>query len=113
MELLQGHGEWVFGLIALAAFAAFALPAFLREKKIKQSGVETDGVVLRCEYDADPDGGGSYLVYVAYQDENGARRENKGFFSSVKYNAGETIRIKYIPGEYEYVASVRNKNIAI
>ena len=105
-------GQWIFGLIALIVFAAFVIPAFLREKKIRQSGVETDGVILRCVYDEDTDGGGSYMIYIAYQDENGVQRESKGIFAHESHDAGEKIRVKYIPGEYEYAIPVWNKNIA-
>ena len=80
-----------------------------KAKRIDSEGIETDAVVSRIETDlGDEDVSSSEYTYVRYTDENGIERESvMGIAMDIRFEIGDVIRIRYIPGEYDMVRPVK------
>ena len=111
MSFLDGHlGEAVLVLVVLCVFAGMALYVIWRYKRIEELGKETEGVVSRVERNEDSDGDVTYQVYADYRDDTGGARESfAGSFSTRKYQEGDRVRIKFVPGEYDWVKILKDK----
>ena len=99
---------WIVGIIVIGVFLFQAARVLTKAKKIDRDGIETDAVVSRIEELFDPDNlSSSYTTYVEFRDEEGHFCECPMTFSStVTYEIGEKVRIRYIPGERELVRPV-------
>lgn len=99
----------VFAVMFLALFL-WIVRLILRVKKTDREGMETDAVVCRVEFDRDEENGDSYVCYASYRDENGVERESFfGRFLEKRYEEGQRIRIKFLPGKYDLVRLVRQE----
>ena len=109
MDFLKTHYELVIGILFAVFIAAKVVTAFRKAKKIDKEGIETDAVVTRVEDTSSAeDATSSYSTYVEYRDENGELRESfMALTVNVQYEAGQKVRIKYIPGVHDMVREAR------
>lgn len=108
MDFIARHMELMI-IAAVVVFVVRAARVLLKARKIDREEIETDAVVSRVEEQWDPDTASSaYLTYVRYRDENGEFRESPmALTSSLSYEEGEEIRIRFVPGDDELVREVR------
>ena len=104
-DFLSRHMELVLVVLAVIIFLFRAGRIFWKAKKIDAKGIETDGEISRIEKIIDPDtASDSYVVYVRYHDTQENMTESPASLDqSVRYQEGEKVRIRYIPGEKELV----------
>ncbi len=105
MEFVSEYFEWILVFIVVGVFAFQAARLLKKAKKIDSEGILTDAVVTRVAELWDPDtASSSYTTYVEYREENGEVRESPlSLTQDVKYEAGDRVRIRYIPGEHTLV----------
>ena len=108
-EFLTQHIDLVLAVIGLCVFAFFFVRTLKKAKKIDREGLVASAVVSRVELDRDVDtASDSYLTYVRFTDRDGVVRECPMAISSeIKYEVGQELRIKYLPGEYKMVREVK------
>ena len=108
MDFIARHMELII-IAAVVVFVVRAARVLLKARKIDREGIETDAVVSRVEEQWDPDTASSaYLTYVRYRDENGEFRESPmALTSSLSYEEGGQVRIRFVPGDDELVREVR------
>ena len=105
MEFLKDNIMLILvGSVVVGFIIRFVLIA-MKVSKIKKEGLETEGVVSRVEYDpGDENNSSNYYIYVKFRDEQGVEHESTGgIYSTREYNEGDKVRIKYLPGDYEFV----------
>jgi hypothetical protein len=108
MDFIARHMELII-IAAVVVFVVRAARVLLKARKIDREGIETDAVVSRVEEQWDPDTASSaYLTYVRYRGENGEFRESPmALTSSLSYEEGGQVRIRFVPGDDELVREVR------
>ena len=108
-EFLTQHFELIIGIIVVGLFIIKAATMLKKAKKIDREGLETDAVVSRVEEIWDPEThSSSYTTYVEYKDEDGVLRESPMTLTqNVEYERGESVRIRFIPGEHKLVRPVK------
>jgi hypothetical protein len=112
MEGISGfasqHLDLMLFLIAAVVFAVLAVNAVRRARKIEKDGIETDAVVSRIDENNDPDlQKSSYTIIVKYRDDKGEIIESPmALDPSARYEVGQKLRIKYIPGLHKQVRPV-------
>ena len=78
--------------------------AVKKERKIHENGIEVDSVVVRNESRL-RDGSRRYTSFVKFMGDDGTEHE-----CSLNYSGhmpiGRKVRIKYLPGKYDYVVFV-------
>ena len=79
-------------------------------KRIDQEGIEKYAVVSRVVIDTDADGDTTRTTYVAYRDDTGVERESPLAASiTARYEQGDRLMIKFLPGEYDMVKPVKGQ----
>ena len=108
MDFVRDHIELIFGLIALLIMIVKVASLVKKARKVDERGIVTEAVVSRISEVFDPDNASSsYTTYVEFVDKSGVTRECPMMISSViKYDKGERVKIRYIPGDYELVRLV-------
>ena len=111
MEFLEKYPYWIIGALIVIVFVYQASKALRKARKIDGEGVETDAEVSRIEGHWDVDTASStYTTYVRYTDDRGRTRESPmALTCSVKYEKGEKLRIRFLPGDYEMVRQAEDK----
>lgn len=113
MEAIRGfvslHLDLVLFAIAAVVFVILAANVIRRARKIDRDGVETDAVVSRIDENYDPDlNESTYTIVVKYRDDNGETIESPmALDPSERYEVGQKVRIKYIPGLHQQVRPVK------
>ncbi len=108
-------GEHLEIVLIVAAVLFFILQAARLVKKagrIDRVGIETDAVVTRVEDSVDPDfmASHSYTTYVEYMDDTGELIESPMSLShEAGHSPGDSVRIRYIPGDRELVREVKDR----
>ena len=108
-EFVTQHLELVIGAVVVLVFAIQGINALKKAKKIDKEGVETDAVVCRIDETFDPDNNDtSYTIIARYRDENGEIIESPMALNpSERYEVGQEVRIKYVPGIRNMVRPVK------
>ena len=107
--MIKNHLELILGIVTVVVFCVTAYRPLRKARKIEETGIETDAVVCRIEEQMDSDNTVFYVTYVRYKDQMGELRESPiAYTAYLKYEEGNKIRIRYIPGEYELVRAVEN-----
>ena len=108
-EFVSHHLDLVLFVIAAAVFVILAVNVIKRARKIDRDGVETDAVVSRIDENYDPDlNESTYTIVVKYKDDSGEIIESPmALDPSERYEAGQKVRIKYIPGLHQQVRLVK------
>ena len=74
---------------------------YLRQKKIKENGIEVDAVISRIvekeSTDSDNNTDYTYEYYVKYTDQNGNQVEAKLSNPRTLSKVGDQLKIKYLP----------------
>lgn len=106
---MQNHFELIVGIIVAVVFCVMAYRAIKKAKKVDREGIETDAVVSSIKEHFDPDNlSSSYTAYVQYRDGSGGLVESPmAITSDMKYAIGDSVRIKYIPGDHALVREVK------
>lgn len=100
---------WIIGISAVVVFGALAAvlitAAVKRENNMRTNGIETDSVVVDGEMYYDSDNRSRYNCYVKFVgDDNEEHIARLNVASDLPID--RKVRIKYLPGKYDYVAFV-------
>ena len=105
MDNLKTIAIIIFFIVLIVVF----VNAFIKSRKIKNEGIETDGIISRIDEDVNNDGTWISKEYISYIDENGKQREAIFALQAFKnHKVNDKIRIKYLPGKYEEVVEVKD-----
>ncbi len=101
-----------YAIIAIVAVIVIggAVYSYLRSKKIKENGIETDAVVSRIkEIEKEEDGHTTteYQYFVRYQDQAGQTVEAKLGNPPRFLTEGTPLKIKYLPEKPKYVLMIK------
>ena len=102
---------YLFAAVA-ALIVAAAIYTFIRNRKIRKNGVETDAVVSRIDesVSASPDTVDvNYIYYVTYVSQDGKTVEARLDSAPGYTRVGEPVRIKYLPEKPNFAVIVKNK----
>ncbi len=108
-EFLTQHLELVLAAAAVCVFAIAVVRLLRKAKRIDREGLVANAVVsgFRESYDSETHSR-SYTTMVRFTDRDGVVRECPMAISSeIKYEVGQELRIKYLPGEYKMVREVK------
>ena len=97
--------------IAVAVIAAFFIFSYLRNKKIRENGVEAQAVVARIDVETSTDSDGSESqtekYYVTFQLPDGRTQEARLTNPSAKDIVGTQLKIKYLPEKPQLAVRVK------
>ena len=95
-EFLTQHLELVLAAAAVCVFAIAVVRLLRKAKRIDREGLDSETHSR------------SYTTMVRFTDRDGVVRECPMAISSeIKYEVGQELRIKYLPGEYKMVREVK------
>ena len=108
-EFVVQHWTWILGAVVVIVFVVRAVLLLKKAKKIDREGLEADAVVSRIVEHYDPENhSSSYTTYVSYTDRDGRTVESPlAVGSSAGYAQGDTLRIRYLPGDRKLVREVK------
>ena len=93
-------------IIIIVIVASAFLFAIVRMLRVKIKGVEAEGYISRIEEtdstDSDGDPTTTYDYYVVYKTEEGRQTEATVGNPIGRYQVGDRVRVKYMPGEESY-----------
>ena len=95
----------------IALIVGFLVYTFIRNRKIRKNGVETEAVVSRIEEEqmiSSEDGVDyKYTHYVTYRNPNGETVEAKLDHAPGRTRVGDSVRIKYLPEKPNFAVLVK------
>ncbi|MBQ8133850.1 MAG: hypothetical protein IJ192_05540 [Clostridia bacterium] len=98
--------EYVLIGVFVVTIVAVVIFTVMRNKAIKENGIETNAVVSRVEKDADPDSN-SYTCYVTYTTVYGQNVEARLNRLPDYTHVGDIVSIKYLPKKPKYVLFIK------
>ena len=109
MTFLEQHFNLILGIAFVGVFLYQAIRILKKADRIDKEGVETSAVVSRIEETYDPETtSSSWTTYVQYRDRDGTLKESPvSAPEDVQYEAGQQLRIRYMPGDDELVRAVK------
>lgn len=93
----------MIGIPLAVAMAVLIRKALLRERELQEEGIVADAVVVRCESHLS-DGRTRYTPYVRYV--AGGEEHEAALNLRSNLPIGRKLKIKYVPGKWDYVAFV-------
>lgn len=93
----------IIGIPLAIAMAVLIRRALLHEKEIQEDGLVADAIVVRCESTLS-DGRRRYSPYVRYV--AGGEEHEAALNLRSNLPIGRKLKIKYVPGKWDYVVFV-------